>query len=275
MEIQYIATKNKVVENLKVWFKSAEIQLVPYSNDRVLGEYLLLIEPYQIGTHNFAVSNVWKRWLAEKAPDTRLIFAGFASSTHSNFLNLANLPINLKDWLDKAKPVAAYPIKYAGVEKIGDFECDVFIDTWERNLPLTGRDMKKQMRKFIEGHDTANSFTNQINRIRTNLVHFRYLKTSTIPEGKEEEINDDILKISKSVKEEMSRLNIRWDYYRPFFEAMPFHDAFKEIESSMKALKNDVDQVNKGNVAELTHIEKLRDIIKQEMKGYINNEQIF
>lgn len=269
--IHYIATKKEVVKTLSQYFETQSVKLEPLEPPFLGGEYLLIIEPVAVEKKYFALSTVWKPWLFEKYPDTRLIFAGFGQSAHPCFLNLLDLPTELKKWLELAPKVSDFEVYQIPVKDSEKSGIDIYIDTWNRRLPLTGRDMRRQLLKFTEGHDKANSFFQQIARLRKIFVDLRFL---TDPDQENvAQFSEDIPELIKEAQTEWETLEKRWKYYQPSFAQLPFTETYESIRGKMlklgKMVKEPEDtQRMLPECIQLT--EDIRDQIRFELKRYIS-----
>lgn len=272
--VPYIATKEKVIEHLQVFCITQGIELIPYEMAEQASDYLLIIEPVEIASKMFAISAVWKPWLMENKPETRLVFAGFAEGRHANYLNLLDLPADLRGWLENVQPVAAFRIQYAGVEERNGRKYDIFTDPWCRYLPLTGWDMKKQMEKFTEGHDRERSFFQQISRLRKILVDIRFLMKAEIPDDQKTTVKANLAGLRKDAAKEWDYLKGRWKFYEPLFQKMPFENTTAGINKKMQELGRVVDKVKSPkNIPDISAIEGLRDKVRYELKPYVQVEE--
>jgi hypothetical protein len=246
INIHYIATKKYVIQALKDYCSAQGINLIQYEPE-LWSEIrnLLIVEPVEIGTDLFALSTIWKPWLMEHRPEIKLFFAGFAESTHQNYLNLLELPDALAEWFENGNSVGAYPLQYAGVIERNDRKYDKYNDPWNRLLPLTGRDMKKQMKKFTDGHDRSSSFFVQVSRLRKSLVDIRFLLQQNPGDNiTQSKIDSDLSESRKDAIEEWGYLRLRWDFYKKYFDSMPFTATTKKIYEIMKDLEKCIDNID-------------------------------
>lgn len=272
--VHFIATKRKAIAALQAHFAGENIELIPYHIE-ILPEvdYLLLLEPIEIATQQYAISSVWKRWLLNHAAGTRLIVAGFAESNHPNFLNPLDIPNQFTDWLKQLPSVGAYQLQYAGVDHN---QIDIYSDPWNRFLPVRGIDMIKEMSKFLDGHDPHYSFNNQLFRI---YKEFMDLIDNAPPDGKFE--IEDIKHEFGRAKHEWELLHQRWQYYGHLFSYLPFQPFAERtirllgVQSPLSQLfQNTKTYISKKEIESICWIIKaLLTAMKDEIQKHVYQEK--
>ncbi|MCC6460512.1 MAG: hypothetical protein IT260_08580 [Saprospiraceae bacterium] len=273
--IHYLATKDKVVRVVEQYCSAQGIRLVPLSKDKQEEvEYLMLIEPVHIGYDDFALSTVWKPWLQEFYPNVKLIIASYAQSTHRCALNLLQLPKALEPWLDALPEVHQYPLQH-GVDESNGKKYDVFYDPWTWFLPLSGRSLKEQMEKFLQGHENAQSFAFQTSRLRKCLIDIKDVMESGALENEQQNLTE----WRKLARQEWDSLMVRWRNYQAFFAWMPFQETSKKIETLMTEIGDLIPIWTNTNAdpAKIPHpdpkkIDALRRLVKDGLDRYIHEE---
>jgi hypothetical protein len=274
--IHFLCNKRPINEGqmppaLAEYFKRQGAYLEPYSiKDKPAAQYLLIIEPIQMGFDLYACSSIWKAWLLKHKPDTRLIVAGYHSAAglnHSNYLDLLNLPKDFANqYLTKVRAVSAFTLTPITNRSSASSENQRYEDRWATGLPITGHRIETQMRRFIEGHDLGNksSFSNQMTNIR------RLIKDLIDLQGMEDEFKVMIKLRVDQLIQEWDEFKIRWTFYKVFFEWLPFRDAYESIDSAMKKLDVIIKNLKRSTEnlnAEL--IEKIRDAVEKEIQPFI------
>lgn len=276
IQIHYIATKKHVIQVLKDYCSAQGIDLIQYEPE-LLSEIhnLLIVEPVEIGTELFAISTIWKPWLMEHRSEIKLFFAGFAESTHQNYLNLLELPDSLKDWFVSGLSVADYPLQSKEFVERNGIRKDTYFDPWQRLLPLTGKDMRKLMTRFTNGHDRSNSFLVRASSFRKALVDIRFLllqnPEDNIPQS---QIDSDLSKSRKDAIEEWNYLRLRWDLFKKYFDCMPFITTTKRIYEIMEDLEKCIDNINDSStILDPALIDELIKLVEADINRYINFEK--
>ncbi len=81
--------------------------------------YLLIIEPHRISKRFVTISELWRRFLSQESPETKLIVLGFLGHTDNNYVDLLKLPINLSGFINTARNVSAnYEIPNDGANSL-------------------------------------------------------------------------------------------------------------------------------------------------------------
>jgi len=270
--IHYIATKTNIVDTLFQYCEQQGVGLTAFNEPHPTMNYLMIIEPVQIQYNGYALSKVWKPWLLEHFPGTKLIVASYCQSTHKCALNLLDLPASFPQWLDQLPAIREYPLQH-GVDEKQNNRYDVFYDPWEYFLPMSGRDMKKLMEKFIEGHDEANSFSVQISRLRKKLTDIRDIMEEGFDKAEAASLQPEIDDLRKKAKQEWEYLMTRWRYYRPFFDWMPFKSTAELIQQEMEELQHLMKTWSKsGQKPAPEKVDALRNLVKDGLDRYIHAE---
>jgi len=271
MDIHYIATKDKVVEELERYVAKAGYRLVPLDKIKPAKDiqYLLLVEPLNIEDDYYSVHPLWKHWLMRHAPDTKLLVAAFsASKRHSNFLPLLELPKSFGECMEKAVPVRNFPLFYRGTEErsLGIKE-DQYADPWPMDMPQTGSPILPLLKKFINGHDKANSFFEQLVRLRKGMMDLEAVMDTG---GKGDQA------IYRQVTMEFDKLHNRWMYYKPLLDFAPFAAEVQAIAGHLHELGGCIRaEAWEGCSATplLKPVEDIRDILKEKVIPIIHAEE--
>lgn len=272
--IYFLSTKPAVNEHLIEYCQEQKYTLRPYLFDhQVSMEYLMIIEPIQIGFRYFSLSGLWKAWLMDKAPHTKLIVATHAKRQHPNVLNLLDLPASLSEWLEEIYPVAAFVPQYGGYEVINEQKYDQYADPWERYPLRTGIQIKTEMDNFLKGHDSFNSFRAQLMRVRKAMEDIADMMinrddfTSDFLERKTHEYREVIFSNWKKLFE-------RWEYYQPFFAWLPFRNTWDKMKTCLDELSLHIQDLQKSEnlIPNLTFAQQIGILIEKELQPYIYYE---
>lgn len=227
--VYFIANTEPVVTVLAGYFKARGWQWLQYPlADMPAVEYLLVLEPFQIGMEMYSLSNAWKPWLMGAYPQTRLIVASFQHSRHSNCLNLLDLPDNINTWLEKTRPVSDFPLVDSGVEAADQ----KYVDPWNFDLVRSGQNLNERMKKFVTGHEEAKSFFALMTTIRKDL---KDLETYRERNNLEKAIS-----ANKSLNELWEYFDHRWNYYSSIFDYLPYQNAIRTIANSVEFLRKNL-----------------------------------
>jgi hypothetical protein len=268
--IYYIGDKPAVVAALSAWLEQHQMRMQPYPlSEMPEVDYLLLIEPIQIGSMMYSVSKIWKNYLFVEAPATRLAVAAYGQSSHPNYLNLLDLPDHPKSYFEGLLPVGAFSPQYAGHRTFLGQKTDVYADPWERFLSMNGQDIKQDLERFIEGHDKSSSFYDTILDIRTNLVNLEY----RLKGGGHLNDQEKILALKKNIYKSWNYMQLRWNYYQQYFRWLPFHHTVVQIQEKLNVLSDIILQMRKDpNGAVMPEVEtltELRVLVSEGLQKYI------
>jgi|GEM_PF-1996726 len=254
VQIQYIATKTEILSTLETYCRKAGVSFTAYNTAKTEpGDYLMLLEPLSIHNQKYALSKIWKRWLYQKSPATRLIVAGYAESQHPNYLNLLDLPKDLISWLGSIYTVAAFPMQYVGAKRNTDGSTtDQYADPWERMLPIRGIDAAKQLLKFMDGHDPHYSINEHLARIRKSIMDLK----SKLEEGDFDKEGESEI---KELQQEWSYFYFRWAYYKPLFDYLPFSQMAATFSDKLRE-EGDLERFFKKELKGLNSIARFEEV---------------
>jgi hypothetical protein len=272
--IYYLGTKDRVVPQLEVYCTSQGFLLKRYSpvEHNQLG-YLLLIEPVLIRSKYYTLSSLWKNWLLENSPQTKLLVASYRQGDHPNALNLLNLPTDLGTWLKKLRPVGAYQPQYAGYKEIDGHKYDEYVDPWKFfPLPL-GLDIKEEIIKFLDGHDRIHSFVDQLIRLRKSMMEVKNLLETKKDSGSR---SGAILKEKENINLSWKALYARWQNYQDFFEWLPFKETAHILIQELQDLHQHIEELNKDKRNKVQpnskFIDNINNLLSREIQRYVYYE---
>ena len=261
MTIHYIAHNDAVLKPLREQYFAAQgIDLHDYTQRDTDTDVntLLLIEPIQINKDYYAISSAWKPWLMEHHPHLRLIVGGFGKSLHPNALNLLDLPLDFKAWLSEKQPVSAFRfVEVASEETEAEGPKKQLIDLWNLDLPLRGKALNQDLRKFFEGHEMDRDyFFKEIGKMKS-LLH------------KVASNQSDTSQIWGELSHLRERFVFRWKYYDHLFDWVPYQDAVKKVREIMKNLAAAEPSGEQNAQKMLSLLDQLLQIAKDEMFRHI------
>ena len=279
--IHYLSSKDKesIIERLQFYYNKEGIVFRPYFSEDSLKDvqYLLLIEPFEENSEYYAVSKLWKSWLIKNAPHIHLLVATFASCRHSNFLNLADLPISFKEKLKTTIAVKEFIPEYSHTVNKNSIKEPIFTDPWNIYLPLSGQDINKIMERFIRGHDRTNSYFEQLIRIRKRMYDLEYWQEKLANQDKKDiKLIDKIEQHYTDIQKEWDYLLNRWHQYKDLMSFLPFNAPAILIDSQMKELEALIDSDDwddKKAKPSIQPIEIIRKELKHNFLPYIYAEQ--
>jgi len=164
-------------------------------------DILIIQEPFYIKNIFFTISPIWKRFLTKYFPQTRLIIMGFCEFQSRNYIDILNLTMDFNHYLEQALPVN---------------------QNWQ--IPIDGMNIINWIQSFFKGHG-GTSIISKLNALRQtfNIVYTELaVGSSTF-----EDIRNNLL-LTHGVPEWKILISI-WEHYYPFFEYLPFHPSFQEI----------------------------------------------
>lgn len=208
--IPYIATDRKIGKTLESYFLQHNFELKPLGLpspnplDIKGTDILLVVSPFKCNNIYISAEAIWKRYLNLNSPDTILLTAGFKAVTHSNYLDLLQLPSNPHVLLSSAKAAA---------------------DKWEP--PFSGGlNIAEKLRRFYQGHgdDSVTDVLHTIIRIFSIAdVELKQYQTSF------DELKENLF-VRNGVTEKWRELKNRWINYTPFFQCLPFWNVFANVD---------------------------------------------
>ncbi|WP_148270448.1 hypothetical protein [Haliscomenobacter hydrossis] len=196
-----------------VWLQQA--------NEPVLGEaddskVLVLRSPVQVGSILASPERPWKKYLANQAPNTIFIIAGFAGIQHRNYLDLLDLPEDLESFVRQALPAG---------------------QNWEP-INTGAADMTEKLKNFFSGHGNE-SIMDILSRIQRALkMTMDAVKTQN---RNFQEVADFLL---ADLPEQWQTVESRWQRYFFLFNCLPFFDLFEKSNILIQNLKPYFEQEN-------------------------------
>ncbi len=262
--IHYIASNPVVLSVLSQYIQSKDFEWLEYSiPERPEAEYLMIVEPFQIGSELYALSSAWKPWLMEFRPNTRLIVTAFAQSRHSNCLNLLDLPDNLETWIQKVPPLSDFPMADTG--KGNDTGGEIFIDPWGFGLVKPGYDLQALMRKFVTGHEESKSFFAQMVAMQQQFEGLQYyrrveMEMSVVDFEKTKVLGEGLVK-------NWDYFIHRWNHYSKVFKYVPYQEAIQKINGHRIEMNGILK--NEQYLETKNPLKEILQIMNKEMKRYI------
>lgn len=230
---------------------------------------ICLVEPYEcLATLDdikkagpyISIYHVWKRYLAEEAPQVKLLILRYTDDEHPNVIPLLSIHASF-DWAAKIKK--AIPCK----EEWKEFPQES-VPTAEQKLQL-----------FFKGHNNF-GFVDVVARVRQHLNHIYHELSQqgddAFPALWESQVIPNL--------EDMRLLFYRWRNYQPYFKVMPFWNILidLDIDNFLNSLLNicntvlskDHDQVkeNREKFMDLNAYERLDKI--QHQLNFFNKKYV-
>lgn len=206
----------------------------------------------------------------KNAPHIHLLVATFAKSRHSNFLNLADLPLALAEKLKKTRAVEEFVPDYSRTITTNGIKQDLFFDPWEISIPLSGQDMKEVMIRFVKGHDKTNSYFEKLICLRKFMIDLEYWQNK-----KDNQYKDKISDFYEKIEGEWELLENRWNQYKGLMPFLPFNTSADRIIEQMVELKKLIESEqweNQKVVPNISLIENIREELEQHFLPYIYAE---
>ena len=225
-KVLLISNSDKIKEQFRILLSKSNVSLNFFTSIQKVDfsdfKSVLIIEPYILKGEYFSIFSVWKRYLADRAQDTKLIIAGFKDITHPNYINLLDLTAAF-NWISKTE--SAYP-------------CTV---EWPDTLDLKDApdilDMK--LSSFFTGHN-HDSIIDCIAHVRATLNNANIALYGSEILKKEKQ---DFELIWKTIlipdRSKLREFYNRWQTYIDYFDIMPFNIQLEKI-----AARNFADRLN-------------------------------
>ena len=171
----------------------------------------IIVEPYIINKEYYSILTVWKRYLAEKAKDTKLLVVGFKRCDHPNYVNLLGLQPDF-DWREKINE--ALPTT----------------NDWPMLNDLkNGADVLDKFSMFFVGHNHE-SIIDCITYVRATLNNANIaLFGSKILKKEKQNFKTIWETILVPGRTKLREFYSRWQNYKGFFEIMPFNTQLERI----------------------------------------------
>ena len=244
MQIQIYSSDAQIVEGLIrrypneqwVWFQKANELVVGEADD---SKVIVLRSPVQIGSILASPERAWKKYLANQAPNTIFIIAGFVETQHSNYLDLLDLPEDLESFVNQALPAG---------------------QNWEP-INTGAADMTEKLKSFFSGHG-KDSVLDILSRILRPLK--MTLDAVIVQHRNFQEAADFLL---TELPEHWQSLESRWQRYFFLFNCLPFFDLFEKSNILIQDLSPYFEQENfkHWGIAELELIYETIVSIKELM----------
>jgi hypothetical protein len=240
---------------LNAFFNSAGYQIVPLQLAQDSwpllikdAAALLLMLPDSSRGMFLLSGQLWYRFLADEAPECRLLFGSYQAVSHPNHLDVLELPTAPANWWEQTLPV-------------GEME----------NLPpLEGMDLEEKLHRFFAGHGD-DSIVAVLSRIRMVVqmasreqqrMHTPYL-----------EIFQELVAPAQLDKKWAEWRN-RWINYYPLFEKTPIAPKLRtiaraaaQLEEWMMAGGRDEEYLVNGTI--LRVLNDIREELQQIEKQYV------
>ncbi len=227
MNICYFTSKSGIGHRLEQSWDHQH-NLVEFNNDlETLSSFdaVCLVEPYEcLATLDNAkkagpyisIYHIWKRYLAEEAPQVKLLILRYTDDEHPNVVPILSIHASF-DWAAKIKKTL--PCK----------------EEWKAfpQEPLPSAEQKLQL--FFKGHNNF-GFVDVVARVRQHLNHIYHELSKqgddAFPELWESQVIPNL--------EDMRLLFYRWRNYQPYFKLMPFWSILidLDIDNFLNALLN-------------------------------------
>lgn len=241
--IHCITTREDLKPVLESYFENNQYNLLHYDpQNPTLADVrnLLIVEPLKIDDRHFSVAKIWKRYLARKFPNVRLIIASNREMDVEGHLELLNLPENFGTWIEQVPMTGNFQIEYV-TEKFNGQDRETPYVPWENALDFQELDVLKRLLRFFDGHG-KNSLEERLISIRqTMTVAYDELRQNDAQSLSYEELLDQL--VVKYGVEEWETLKSRWEYYKPTFQYLPFMDTIEEIEIKVTEVKTFFDNL--------------------------------
>lgn len=185
---------------------------------------MLLFSPFQVEDTLISPEASWKKYLAKKAPQSKLIVAGFVEATHSNYLDLLQLPPDLSTFIEGALSARA---------------------EW-KPIHTGSENVDKRLKHFLEGHGTESTLE---------VVYQLRRKIQLVREAmdfRQESFKQAFQKliIPEEIYEHWQTLTHRWQRYYLLFSCLPFFELFEEVHILIEDLSPDfqAEQIQNWNL---------------------------
>ncbi|MEO0726779.1 MAG: response regulator [Bacteroidota bacterium] len=222
MYIQLVCNNKDVEQRLHQHFGSRHtITDFDKETGAIEVDAVIIVEPYVIKGQYLSICSIWKNYLLENQPETKLIVAGFnLRDQHSNYLNL----LDLHDDYDLAAFIEAAP---------------ELSDEWDITHLQNGYDQViNKLRQFFTGHNNE-SIIDAVAKVRQ-VLNNAELSLYGSP-SLEREIEPFSIIWEKRLypkRNFFQHFYSRWHYYRDYFNSLPFYPLLKDarIENLIQGL---------------------------------------
>lgn len=227
MTIPYATTNELLPRYLATHLEPAGYRLVPYADNLSTGSLsvIILFSPMFLNDRYVSPDAVWQKYFKDRAPQLRIVSAGFAGPVHTNFLELSDIPADISRFLNQAVSVSGNPAP----------------------LHTGGLDMAAKLERFFEGHG-GESIMSVFNTLQRAIVIINYLQTQP---GGEKEIINAYFDTDADFLQRWQQFVLRWNFYFPFWSCLPVIALFKNIDNHIKIL-DQVFNTNTFNLASYT-----------------------
>lgn len=217
MDICYFTSKEGIGHQLETSWNNQH-NLVRFNSDiqtLIPFDAICLVEPYEcLATLDdvqkagpyISIYHVWKKYLAEEAPNVKLLILRYTDEDHLNIVPLLTIHPSF-DWAAKINRAISCGKDW------DDFPAEP--------LPTA----EKKLKLFFKGHNNF-GFVDVVARVRQYLNHFYHelgqQGEDAFPQLFEKQILPHL--------EDLRLLFYRWRIYQPYFKAMPFWNELKNLE---------------------------------------------
>lgn len=218
MKILLISNNQNVSKALQSLLSNSDITLAIFDKEQPLDFFdfqaAFIVEPYILKEEYLSIFSIWKRYLASKAQQTKLLILGFKRVDHPNYINLLDISASF-DWKLKINQSFWSTEDWPGQSSL-------------RNAP----DILDKLSLFFTGHNHE-SIIDCIAHIRATLNNINIsLYGSETLNVASEDVQDfgDIWKAAIiPSRAKLREFYSRWRNYIDYFDAMPFNDQLKKI----------------------------------------------
>lgn len=215
MTIPYATTNELLPRYLATHLEPAGYRLVPYADNLRTGSLsvIILFSPMFLNDRYVSPDAVWQKYFKDRAPQLRIVSAGFAGPVHDNFLELSDIPEDFGRFLSQAKRVSEdlNPVNTGGLN------------------------MAAKLRRLFEGHG-GESVHAVLTDLRSATVTISTLLKQ--PAG-QETVQAEYFGNTADFLLRWRQFSERWNRYFPFLGCLPFITSFRKIHQYI----NTIDQI--------------------------------
>jgi hypothetical protein len=172
---------------------------------------VLLASPFHASGQLLALERAWRYYLLKDHPYCKLVTCGFTETSHHNHIDLLNLPLNLEEFLEKAKT--------SGIK-------------WDI-VRSSGLDIAETLRYFFDGHGKESIAEKAYEMLGAlQMLHGEIVKNES-PFDEQYPIY-----ITKTFAENWKLLNDRWEKHFFLWKYLPFFDIFEEMFTFIETISS-------------------------------------
>jgi hypothetical protein len=165
---------------------------------------LLLVSPFLTERGSLNGNALWKRYLAQHCPQTKLIVVGFKKKSGINYLDVFDLPENLSHFFETAQPAGA---------------------DWQP-VDAGGAEMQQELRTFFLGHGNE-SIAEAVSDV------FKYCSLIDPADAAGYVLIKTEFLDANDVPQKWAGLQRRWAKYEWLFPYTPFYHLMQEIAAKI------------------------------------------